>query len=143
MVLTQPGVGVDLHHLPATALAGHGALPVQGPKHLGDEGQGADAAPDLMAEGHQDQQAGGHHHPPENLVALPAVAFEQQAAVVDVERPGIEVRNQEADDQPQPTEQEHPTGQVGLAFGPGTKQLQAIRSAGLDRSLRYLDHRGA
>ena len=112
VVLPQPGVGADLHHIQAAIGAAGPPLAIQGPGQLRHEGQGTDATPELMAHSSDDQQAAGHNAAPEQPIAVQASH-----------------RHHQRQDQTDPADQQQPTHPLHRAFRPLPKLLHADRKA--------------
>ncbi|MEB3335093.1 MAG: hypothetical protein VKP70_08925 [Cyanobacteriota bacterium] len=104
VVTAQPGVGLDHHQLGTAALAGPGALAPQGLGQLGDEGQGAKAPPQFMADGADQQQHEGHDRAPKKTIA----------------RKGC-VGNQQGGDQGEPATDQQSTHETGMLFWKGAE----------------------
>jgi hypothetical protein len=64
MVAAQPRVVLHHHQLGPALATGAAAVPAEGTGQLRHEGQRADAAPDLMADGTDQQQPANHPHLP-------------------------------------------------------------------------------
>ena len=132
VVLRQPGIGRHLGQLEAQfpcfgVLLPGLALPAEGAGDLGEEGEGADAAPALVAEHQQHKDARGHHRTPEQGGAEgigllhQAAALHRHARVDEPQRaPGVirfgeaggeRIEEQRSDDQ-QPAGGEEPPHQM-------------------------------